>query len=182
MGAISAEENEQNIVTVQRRHGERSSSSRLPGCWRAGSCSIKKVGDHVARGERVGLIKFGSRVDVILPAAAAIRVKVGDHVAGGSSVLAMAPVACVRDSANRRRRDERSSLPNITPTIPGHAPHARGCTYCRRCLPRPTSRPAITRSRRPFWARQAIPGTSITPPRRLDLPFCLTGSTAASPA
>jgi len=48
-------------------------------------------GDRVERGQRVGLIKFGSRVDVILPAEAAIQVKVGDHVAGGSSVLATMP-------------------------------------------------------------------------------------------
>ena len=66
-----------------------SSSSRLPVCWRGESFSFKKPGDHVARGERVGLIKFGSRVDVMFPTDAETKVKVGDHVAGGSSVLAM---------------------------------------------------------------------------------------------
>jgi len=45
----------------------------------------------VERGQRVGLIKFGSRVDVIVPAEAAIRVKVGEKVKGGSSVLAAMP-------------------------------------------------------------------------------------------
>ena len=46
-------------------------------------------GDHDGeRGERVGLIKFGSRVDVLLDATAALEVKVGDRVKGGSSVLA----------------------------------------------------------------------------------------------
>ena len=50
---------------------------------------LKKIGDRVVRGERVGLIKFGSRVDVIFPAGATVNVKVGDHVAGGSSVLAV---------------------------------------------------------------------------------------------
>jgi phosphatidylserine decarboxylase len=45
-------------------------------------------GERVERGERVGLIKFGSRVDVLLPAEAALRVKVGQRVKGGSSVLA----------------------------------------------------------------------------------------------
>jgi phosphatidylserine decarboxylase len=48
----------------------------------------RKVGDRVQRGERVGMIKFGSRVDVILDAAANLQVKVGDRVKGGSSVLA----------------------------------------------------------------------------------------------
>ncbi len=49
----------------------------------------KKLGDHVARGERVGLIKFGSRVDVIFAADAEMKVRVGDNVKGGSSVLAL---------------------------------------------------------------------------------------------
>ena len=40
------------------------------------------------RGQRVGLIKFGSRVDVVLPAEAVLRVKVGERVKGGASVLA----------------------------------------------------------------------------------------------
>ena len=44
------------------------------------------------RGERVGLIKFGSRVDVVFPSGAETKVKVGDRVAGGSSVLAVAEV------------------------------------------------------------------------------------------
>jgi phosphatidylserine decarboxylase len=47
-----------------------------------------KVGDRVERGQRVGLIKFGSRVDVVLDASAALQVKVGDRVRGGASVLA----------------------------------------------------------------------------------------------
>ena len=42
-----------------------------------------KVGDTLTRGQRVGLIKFGSRVDVLLPAEAEIRVKVGQKVNGG---------------------------------------------------------------------------------------------------
>jgi len=46
----------------------------------------------VERGQRVGLIKFGSRVDVVLPAEAALKVKVGQKVKGGSSILAAMPV------------------------------------------------------------------------------------------
>jgi phosphatidylserine decarboxylase len=48
----------------------------------------KRVGDTVTRGERVGLIKFGSRVDVLLDPSAKLRIKAGDRVKGGSSVLA----------------------------------------------------------------------------------------------
>jgi len=47
-----------------------------------------KVGDRVRRGERIGLIKFGSRVDVLLDSSATLQIKVGDRVKGGSSVLA----------------------------------------------------------------------------------------------
>jgi hypothetical protein len=45
----------------------------------------------VARGERIGLVRFGSRVDIWLPEEAEITVKVGDNVKGGSSVLAHMP-------------------------------------------------------------------------------------------
>ena len=47
------------------------------------------VGDEVARGDRISLIQFGSRVDVYLPASAKIKVKVGDRVVGGHTVLAV---------------------------------------------------------------------------------------------
>jgi phosphatidylserine decarboxylase len=88
MGSISAEENEQNVVTV---HGETGTVvfKQIAGLLARRIVFDKKIGDSVARGERVGLIKFGSRVDVIFPAGAAVNVKVGDHVAGGSSVLAV---------------------------------------------------------------------------------------------
>jgi phosphatidylserine decarboxylase len=53
-------------------------------------CNLK-VGDRVERGQRMGLIKFGSRVDVLLPAEAELRVKAGDRVKGGSSILGVMP-------------------------------------------------------------------------------------------
>ncbi len=94
MGAISAEENEQNIVTVR---GEMITVvfKQIAGLLARRIVFVKKPGDHVARGERVGLIKFGSRVDVILPIDAETKVKVGDHVAGGSTLLAVSPVHSV---------------------------------------------------------------------------------------
>ena len=51
----------------------------------------KKAGDVVARGEQVGLIRFGSRTDIFLPKGSALMVKVGDRVSGGSSVIAHLP-------------------------------------------------------------------------------------------
>jgi phosphatidylserine decarboxylase len=46
-----------------------------------------KVGDHVQQGTRMGLIRFGSRVDVFIPPGAALRVKVGDATFAGTTVL-----------------------------------------------------------------------------------------------
>lgn len=48
-------------------------------------------GQTLERGDRIGLMKFGSRMDVFLPARAAILVRVGDHVIAGESVLARLP-------------------------------------------------------------------------------------------
>jgi phosphatidylserine decarboxylase len=49
------------------------------------------VGDQIAKGERLGMIRFGSRTEVYLPLAASVLVKVGDHVAGGSTIIARLP-------------------------------------------------------------------------------------------
>ncbi|HEY4899905.1 MAG TPA: phosphatidylserine decarboxylase family protein [Terriglobales bacterium] len=105
MGAISAEQNEQNVVTVRGDTGT-VVFKQIAGLLARRIVFNKKIGDHVARGERVGLIKFGSRVDVIFPAGSEVKVKVGDHVAGGSSVLAVAQarsmVSSSRDVAEAR--------------------------------------------------------------------------------
>lgn len=50
-----------------------------------------KVGDELKRGERFGMIRFGSRTEVYLPLDVEILVKVGDHVKGGASVIARLP-------------------------------------------------------------------------------------------
>jgi len=87
MNAASAEQNEQNVVTVEGE-GQTVVFKQIAGLLARRIVFNKKVGDQVQRGERVGLIKFGSRVDVLLDASADLEVKVGDRVKGGSSVLA----------------------------------------------------------------------------------------------
>ena len=47
-----------------------------------------EVGDHLAKGERFGMIRFGSRTEVYLPLTASVLVKAGEHVAGGSTIIA----------------------------------------------------------------------------------------------
>jgi phosphatidylserine decarboxylase len=49
------------------------------------------VGDRAVAGERFGMIKFGSRVDVLLPAGTPVKVKVGDVTAAGETILAVLP-------------------------------------------------------------------------------------------
>lgn len=87
MGAHSAEANEQNIVTVEGE-GMTLVFKQIAGLLARRIVFHKKVGDRVARGERVGLIKFSSRTDVIFPAPAELKTKIGDRVKGGESVLA----------------------------------------------------------------------------------------------
>jgi phosphatidylserine decarboxylase len=89
MGAISAELNEQNVVTVEGDAGT-VVFKQIAGLLARRIVFTKKLGDHVARGDRVGLIKFGSRVDVIFAGDAEMKVRVGDNVKGGSSLLAVA--------------------------------------------------------------------------------------------
>lgn len=88
MSTTSADENEQNVVTVEGE-GQTVVFKQIAGLLARRIVFDKKVGDRVARGERVGLIKFGSRVDVLLDPAAKLQVKVGDIVKGASSVLAV---------------------------------------------------------------------------------------------
>lgn len=105
MNAASAEQNEQNVVTVEG-DGQTVVFKQIAGLLARRIVFDKKVGDRVERGERVGLIKFGSRVDVLLDASAAVEVKVGDRVKGGSSVLAHlnAERALAAGSAGQARR------------------------------------------------------------------------------
>lgn len=85
-----AEQNEQNIVTVEGE-GQRVVFKQIAGLLARRIVFNPKVGDRVERGERIGLIKFGSRCDVLLDASARPNVRVGDRVRGGSSVLAYLP-------------------------------------------------------------------------------------------
>ena len=87
MNPASAEHNEQNAVTLEG-DGQIVIFKQIAGLLARRIVFNKKVGDRVQRGERVGLIKFGSRVDVLLDASATVQIKVGDRVKGGASVLA----------------------------------------------------------------------------------------------
>ena len=98
MNAASADQNEQNIATV-RGQGIEVTFKQIAGLLARRIVFTPRVGDRLERGQRVGLIKFGSRVDVIVPAEAEIQVKKGQRVRGGASVLAVMPEsAATRES------------------------------------------------------------------------------------
>jgi len=83
-------ENEQNVFTLATESGE-IIFKQIAGLIARRVVSWKKAGEQVLRGERIGLVRFGSRVDVWLPKGAEILVKVGENVKGGSSVIARWP-------------------------------------------------------------------------------------------
>jgi phosphatidylserine decarboxylase len=82
--------NEQTLITIDAG-GYEVSFKQIAGLLARRIVCNLKVGDRVERGQRIGLIKFGSRVDVLLPADAELKVKTGARVRGGSSVLAVIP-------------------------------------------------------------------------------------------
>ena len=88
MNPASADRNEQNIATVRGEDGVEITFKQIAGLLARRIVFKLREGDTVERGQRVGLIKFGSRVNVLLPAEAELRVKVGQRVKGGHSVLA----------------------------------------------------------------------------------------------
>jgi len=79
-------ENEQNVFTVEGEQG-RIVVKQIAGILARRIVFWKRLGDSLARGERVGLIKFGSRVDVLMAPEVTLSIKVGDRVRAGSSIL-----------------------------------------------------------------------------------------------
>jgi phosphatidylserine decarboxylase len=79
-------ENERNSITMENSHGIvrfvqiAGLIARRIICWR-------REGEELQAGERIGMIKFGSRVDVFLPAGSVIQVKKGDKVRAGVTVI-----------------------------------------------------------------------------------------------
>ena len=90
MNPQSVLHNEQTLITIDGG-GYQVSFKQIAGLLARRIVCNLKVGDRVERGQRIGLIKFGSRVDVLIPAAANLKVKTGSRVKGGSTVLAVLP-------------------------------------------------------------------------------------------
>ena len=118
MNQNCAESNEQNIVTV-RGEGMEIVFKQIAGLIARRIVFNLREGDRVERGQRVGMIKFGSRTDVILPAEAEIRVKTGQRVKGGASIIAEIPESQLMAGVMERPREMRASVePELGPEFP----------------------------------------------------------------
>jgi phosphatidylserine decarboxylase len=83
----SSLENEQMSVGIEAARG-RVLVRQIAGLIARRIVTYSKQGEHVEQGQRMGLIRFGSRVDVFMPLDARLRVKVGDMTLAGSSSIA----------------------------------------------------------------------------------------------
>jgi phosphatidylserine decarboxylase len=84
----ASEDNERQHILVERMDGVRIGFTQIAGLVARRIVPFVKRGDIVAAGQRVGLIRFGSRVDVYLPAGTAPQVTLGTHTVAGETVLA----------------------------------------------------------------------------------------------
>ncbi len=81
-------DNEQNAVLMEDEQGRRLCFVQIAGFIARRIVCYLGAGMHAERGQRCGMIMFGSRADVYLPPSATVRVSVGQHVSGGSTVIA----------------------------------------------------------------------------------------------
>ncbi len=109
MNQECAERNEQNIVTVQGE-GMEIVFKQIAGLIARRIVFNHREGDRVERGQRVGLIKFGSRTDIILPSEAEIRVKKGQRVKGGASIIAEVPESELAVGVTNHRKTASASV------------------------------------------------------------------------
>ncbi len=84
-------ENERNAVWLKTANGTDITSVQVAGLIARRILCYVKAGDMLARGQRYGFIRFGSRVDVYLPLDASVKVSIGDKVSATSTILAILP-------------------------------------------------------------------------------------------
>ncbi len=84
-------ENEQNAVLLETADGKRVGYVQIAGLIARRIVCDLAPGQAVRQGQRVGMIRFGSRVDVLLPASAALKVRPGDRVTAGESIVGVLP-------------------------------------------------------------------------------------------
>jgi phosphatidylserine decarboxylase len=91
----ASEENERQYIVVEGKDGVRIGFTQIAGLVARRIVSFVKAGDMVVAGQRVGLIRFGSRVDVFLPEGYGCTVALGQRAVAGETVLGRKGVADV---------------------------------------------------------------------------------------
>ncbi|MDP1997856.1 MAG: phosphatidylserine decarboxylase [Gallionella sp.] len=84
-------ENERNAVVLKTADGQTVTFVQVAGLIARRILCYVKAGDKLARGQRYGFIRFGSRVDVYLPLDAGVKVSIGDKVSATTTILATLP-------------------------------------------------------------------------------------------
>ena len=84
----ASEENERNAILIETGKGQRLVVVQVAGLVARRIVCYPSVGAFVLKGQRMGLIRFGSRCDVYLPKSAEVLVKPGEKVLGGETILA----------------------------------------------------------------------------------------------
>ncbi len=84
----ASSENERNHLVITSEGGSAYGVTQVAGLLARRIVCRKRPGDPVGKGERIGLIRFGSRTDLDLPAGVRLEVAVGDRVRGGLTVVA----------------------------------------------------------------------------------------------
>jgi phosphatidylserine decarboxylase len=87
----ASSDNERNALVIALANGVEISCVQVAGLIARRILCYVKAGDHLARGQRYGFIRFGSRVDVYLPPGSRPKVAIGDKVKASSTVLAELP-------------------------------------------------------------------------------------------
>jgi phosphatidylserine decarboxylase len=83
--------NEKHLTVIHRQNGDTIGVRQIAGLLARRVVCYLKEGDHVHRGQPMGLIKFGSRVDLLVPESYTVQVKKGDRVKNGATPMALPP-------------------------------------------------------------------------------------------
>ena len=90
MNPESADKNECNWIFLRNGNHQVTVRQMTGLIARRIVCRVRE-GQRLAHGQRFGLIRFGSRTEVYLPAGSEVKIKIGDRVAGGQSLIALLP-------------------------------------------------------------------------------------------
>jgi phosphatidylserine decarboxylase len=108
MNPACADVNERNIV-ILRGEGIEIVFKQIAGLLARRIVFPFKVGDRVERGQRVGMMKFGSRTDIVMPGDAELQVRVGQRVKGGSSIIAIMGAGAMASKPHEQKRSMTAS-------------------------------------------------------------------------